>query len=182
MSLPSIFALLIGLTTLVFSLERAMRRIKDARQRVKGLSQKKTAQVERIKKIAYETLHLKRELRQLTNADDDIQLECRRLEEELRIVSQPSNRTFVLDERRTPADDCWIISVAAPEPEAGHPRLPWYGTRRFLVWAMDEAAARAKVERKYALDKGYGIVGARVKEPADTNGLPSQKPRRTASA
>lgn len=157
---PIIFAVLISLAVLAFASERAVARVREAQARYKATMARKQQQVERIRKTAQASLELKRELRAINRQFDDLRRQAATLEKEMRAASRPENRIFVLDERRTPADEGWIVTLAAPPPEADRAPPPWSGSRRFLVWAADEETARTKVARRYLPAAGYQVVSA----------------------
>lgn len=156
MSIGLILAVLMALTALGFSVDRALGQVRAARRRYMTLLHRRQQQVERIKKVAAASLHLKRELRLIAATATDLRNECETLRDEIVRISRPENRTFILDERRVPQDLVWMALVEAPAATSEGANPPaWSGVRRFLVWAPDESTVRAKVERRYPAERGY---------------------------
>ncbi len=159
-----IFAVLIALAALAFASERAVNRVREAKARYKATMTRRHQQVDRIRRAAAISLELKRELRAINRQVVELQKQVEKLNDDMRVASRPENRVFILDERRTPADESWIATVAAPAAEPDKPRPPWAGNRRFLVWAPDEIGVRAKVERRYQTAAGFQVVSVAVRQ------------------
>lgn len=153
-----LFAVLIAVSGLAFSGERAVYRVREAQRRYRAAMTRKSQYVDRVKKAAMETLGLKRELRQLDLARADLLKACRTLETDIRAASRPENRVFVLDERRMPQDQAWIATVEAVPPP-GRQHHGWTGPRRFLVWGADAEIARTKVTKRYPAVEGFTLAG-----------------------
>ena len=87
----------------------------------------------------------------------------------LQTASNIDHRLYVLDDRRTKADQSWIVVV-------GHPTyaqaisvnaLPsavevWRRGRRFLVFALDGGKAREKASARYHERQGYQIISVEL--------------------
>lgn len=164
-----IFAALIAIAALAFGAERALARVREAKARYKATMSRKLQQVERIRKAARITADLKRDLRSLHRQVKEMREHNERLRDEMRSLSRPENRIYVLDERRTVSDETWIVTVAAPAPEPDRPFPPWSGNRRFQVWAVDQDSAKAKVARRFPPSGGFQIdsVTGRSKSAVD---------------
>lgn len=159
MSGPILLAVMIVATAFALALEQSMRRVRDLRRRVTQLVTKKQQQVDRLRVAGRESLTLGREVRNQQRTVDQLIEETAQVEAELLRLAHPANRTFVLDEKRGLADSGWHVTVEAPITGVGVRGGPtWEGQRRFRVWAPDEHAARAKMEKRYAADQGYAIV------------------------
>lgn len=173
---PILLVVLVVATAFAGALEQAMRRVRNTRRRVSTLVTKKQQQVERLRAAGRESLTLGREVRNQQRAVDLLLEEIGQVEAELDRLAHPANRTFVLDERRGMADSGWHVTVEAPLVGAGTRNGPtWQGHRRFRVWAPDEHAARAKVERRYDPEQGYAIITVFPAPPpvANRNGDPA---------
>lgn len=172
MSAGLIFALLMALAVFGWSLERALGRVREAQRRYKVLMAKRQSQVDRIKKAALGTLYLKRERVGLLKTRDELARECEGMDRQIAEASRPENRIFILDERRMPADQTWIVQITAPAGNAGRGVL-WSGSRRYLVWAADEATARTKTHRKFPEAQGFTITSAAPRTPRPTGPTPA---------
>ncbi|MFM2043754.1 MAG: hypothetical protein RLY86_2330 [Pseudomonadota bacterium] len=160
-----ILAILVGIASFAWSLDRSLNKVRGAKARYKAIMAKRQAQVDRLKKAALQTLYLKRERSQLRQSRDELREDCDRLEAERRHVARPENRIFVLDERRMPVDQGWIILLEAPTGDYAR-HVPWTGARRFMVWSPDEEGARIKIHRRYQETHGFRITGMSVRKPA----------------
>jgi hypothetical protein len=156
-----LFAVMMGCAALAFASERALQRIREARRRCNALLQKKQQQVERLRTFAGATLQMKRELRLLQDTVRDLKRESDVLQEEIKAAHNPHNRIFVLDERRMGPEQAWVVVLAAPTVDGQAPA--WSGGRRFMVWALDEIGARAKIDRRYPEAAGFRIIAAAPK-------------------
>lgn len=152
-----------------FALEQAMRRVKDLRKRVTNLVTKRQQQVERLRAASRESLMLRREIRNLRRTSDLLTDEIAQVDAELLRLAHPANRTFVIDEKRAPTDAGWMVTVEAPLIGIGRHAPTWTGQRRFRVWATDDVAARAKIERRYGPDLGYSIISTFPAPPPVAN-------------
>ncbi|MQP63861.1 hypothetical protein GE253_00735 [Niveispirillum sp. SYP-B3756] len=158
MNVSLLLAALLVFMAVAIGLDQAMRRVRAARKRYQTVIAKQGQQTERLRAAARESLTLGREVRNIQRTADLLSEELIRFEEEMHQLARPENRIFVLDERRGVLDRGWLVIVdsAGPQPDSRQ-MPPWVGSRRFRVWAADEAAARAKVERRYPPDGVYLI-------------------------
>lgn len=172
---PIMLVVMIVAVAFAMALEQSMRRVRDTRRRVTQLVGKKQQQVERLRVAGRESLTLGREVRNQQRTVDHLIEEISQVDGELQRLAHPANRTFVLDEKRGPADAGWHVTVEAPTVSVGRHGPPWQGQRRFRVWAPDEHAARAKVEKRYGADQGYTIIAVFPAPPpvANRNGDPA---------
>jgi hypothetical protein len=154
---PVIVAALMALVSLMFFMERAWSRVKDGKRRARALIKKRGEQVQRIKKLAAATMVGKRDLRRLTGEYEDLRQDCADLEGRIQTVSRADNRLFVLEERRVPADNSWVVLVTAQQAAETPRSVRGWSSRKFLVWAPDAEAARVKAERRYPPANGFGI-------------------------
>ncbi|MBP2295948.1 hypothetical protein [Azospirillum rugosum] len=162
--MPYIFAVLVGVASLAFALALAMRRLKTAEGRIANAVARKQTQVERLRRAARGTLQQARDLRDARRRKASIELACEDLEQRLKASNAMDRRVYVLDDRRTPADLGWVVTVANPDyagrvnvdldPDA---RERWKRGRRFLVWGLDEKKAREKTNARYPDHKGFTI-------------------------
>lgn len=165
MDLSLFFACALSALALMVSLSRATQRIQDAKGRADRFDAMKTAQSERIRKEARTTLGLKRELRAIRRRKEILEEECRLLETRLKRAAEVDHVLYVLDDRRTPADQGWVAVIANPEVlEHGNPHLnasavaSWKIGRRFIVWALDEKKAREKIAARYPDRLGFALT------------------------
>jgi hypothetical protein len=157
-------AFLIGFASLVFSLHKAIARLRGAEDRIARSAERKQAQVDRIRRAGHINLTLARERAALLQRKLAMELDCEELEEQLKSSGNADRRLYVLDDRRTPADQAWIVRLSNRDyasrvnDNLEMPALDtWKKGRRFLVWALDEAKARSKVQARYPDRKGFTI-------------------------
>ena len=165
---PILMAAMIVAVAFAMALEQVMSRIKSTRRRVTQLTTKKKQQVERLRMAGRESLVLGREMRNQQRTVDHLIEESAQMDADLVRLAHPANRTFVLDEKRGPGDAGWHVTVEAPMI-GGRNGPTWQGQRRFRVWAPDEHAARAKVERRYGAEQGYMVVSTFPAPPPVAN-------------
>lgn len=172
---PILLVVMIVAVAFALALEQSMRRVRDIRRRVNQLVTKKQQQVDRLRVAGRESLALGREVRNQQRTVDMLIEEISQVDAELQRLAHPANRTFVLEEKRGPADAGWHVTVEAPSVAVGRDRPTWEGQRRFRVWAPDEHAARAKVQKRYGVEQGYTIVAVFPAPPpvANRNGDPA---------
>lgn len=172
---PILLVVMIVAVAFALALEQSMRRVRDMRRRVNQLVTKKQQQVDRLRVAGRESLALGREVRNQQRTVDLLIEEISQVDAELQRLAHPANRTFVLEEKRGPADAGWHVTVEAPSVAVGRDRPTWEGQRRFRVWAPDEHAARAKVQKRYGVEQGYTIVAVFPAPPpvANRNGDPA---------
>lgn len=165
---PILLAVMIVAVAFAVALEQAMGRVRSTRHRVTQVLTKKKQQVERLRMAGRESLALGREMRNQQRTLDHLIEESAQMDAELVRLAHPANRTFVLDEKRGPADAGWYVTVEAPVI-GGRNGPTWQGQRRFRVWAPDEHAARAKIERRYNAEQGYMTVSTVPAPPPVAN-------------
>ncbi|MBI1208839.1 MAG: hypothetical protein GC191_16330 [Azospirillum sp.] len=174
----------IGAVVFVLALLVGRRRIGQARRRlarVKGLQSRDCAD---IRALARQTFEIKREFRRAEAARDAANRECGRLAEQIKAAEAVDRRLYVLDERRTALDLSWVATISHPDyarvvqPKAT-PRLAkiWLEGRRFVVWALDEAKARQKIEARLPESAGYTVRAVTAKADDD----PTDRPAADAS-
>ncbi|MGQ9368099.1 hypothetical protein [Azospirillum sp. ST 5-10] len=169
--LAYIFAAVVALFCLGFSLKQAFQRLRDAEETVAKAAVRRQAQVDRIRRAARTTLGLAREIREAERRQRDLEAACGELEGRLLASNGIDRRLYVLDDRRTPSDLTWVVRVANPDyarrvqPDLDPAVLEtWRRGRRFLVWALDERKARDKVYARFPEHKGFYIQGAARRE------------------
>lgn len=164
--MPYVFAALVGVVSLAVSLLLALRRLRNAEDRVGVLLARKRVQVERIKRAARTTLQQAGELRAAERRKATAELSCEDLEQRLKASAAIDRRVYVLDDRRTQADLGWVLTVANgdyaakvnaeldPVAQEG-----WRRGRRFLVWGLDEKKAREKAAARFPEARGFAVTG-----------------------
>ncbi len=167
-SMPYLFSALVGVATLAVSLLSARRQLRTAEDRIASAAARRQSQVERLKRLARATLDQTRDLRAARRRKEAIDLACEDLEERLAAAGAADRRVYVLDDRRTPADAGWVVTVAHPDYGArvtgGLEKTAlerWKRGRRFLVWGLDEAKAREKTNARHPEHKGFSILSVK---------------------
>ncbi|MDQ2103846.1 hypothetical protein [Azospirillum isscasi] len=167
-SILYLFPALVGVATLAASLLSARRQLQTAEDRIANAAARKQAQVERLRRLARATLDQARELRAARRRKDSIELTCEDLEQRLKAAGAVDRRVYVLDDRRTPADGGWVVTVAhgdyGTRVTGGLEKTAlerWKRGRRFLVWGLDEKKAREKTNARYPEHKGFSILSVR---------------------
>lgn len=172
-SMPYLFSALVGVATVAVSLLSARRRLQTAEDRIASAAARRQAQVERLKRLARATLDQARDLRAARRRKESIDLACEDLEQRLAAAGAVDRRIYVLDDRRTPADAGWVVTVAHADYGARltgglektvlekTARERWKRGRRFLVWGLDEAKAREKTNARYPEHKGFSILSVK---------------------
>ena len=169
MSPELIVAIGLALVALGAGLIRAFKTVQDARGRVDKLVKSRASQLERIRKAARTSLQLKRSIKDAEKRRAACDAEVEAAVAGLQTASNIDHRLYVLDDRRTKADQSWIVVV-------GHPTyaqaisvnaLPsavedWRRGRRFLVFALDGGKAREKASARYHERQGYQIISVEL--------------------
>ena len=93
-------------------------------------------------------------------------------EASLKTASAIDHRLYVLDDRRTKADQNWVATIVHPgyDQAVSHNALQeavegWRKGRRFLVFALDAAKARDKILARYPERVGYQVVSIEPQPP-----------------
>ena len=177
MSSELIIALVLAALALGAGLIRAFQTVKEARGRVDKLMRNRLAQVERIRKAARSSLHLKRSIRDAEKRKVITEADLVQAEAGLKTASNIDHRLYVLDDRRTKADLNWIATAVHPtyDQAVGHNALQeavegWRKGRRFLVFALDAAKAREKILARYPERLGYQVVSIEAQPPPKHKG------------
>lgn len=159
-----VFAGMIGFVALVFALVHAIKRLKETEATMAKAEARRQAQAERIKRAARGTLHQARELSAMRRRKTAIEIACQEIEERLNATRALDRRLYVLDDRRSEAEQGWIVKVVHPDyAHRVNAKLErtaldaWRRGRRFLVWAGDEKRARDKVHARYPEHKGFDL-------------------------
>lgn len=160
-----VLAGLIGLAALTVALLVAMRRLKVSEATIEKARGRQAAQVERIKKAARTNLNLRRECAALRRRKTAADIACEELEQRLSSSKAHQSRTYVLDERRTQADQPYMAKIGNADYERKvNPKLErlalesWRRGRRFLVWAPDEQKARDRIAARLPEAKGFDLI------------------------
>lgn len=129
-------------------------------------------QCRRLRELGRQSLHLKREVReaeaQVEQQQDRLDLVTERLAEARR---RGARYTYVLDDRRTEHDTEFLVTLQNPHfdkilPQAAQSAVKsWREGRRFVVWALDQAGALEKVDRRFPGKLHYKVVAIQG-EPA----------------
>ncbi len=157
---------IIALTVVAFGigLTRAFQTMEEARKRVSKAFKAKKAQVDRLRRAGQTSLGLKRALRDAQRRLEITKMDVDEAESQRQAAEVIDHRLFVLDERRTKADQSWVVIVAHSNlAEVNHNAREvavqsWQAGRRFLVYALDEPKARGKALARYPERLGYRLV------------------------
>ena len=173
MSPELIVAIGLAIVALGAGLVRAFQTVQEARGRVDKLAKSRLTQLERIRKAARTSLQLKRSIRDGEKRKAATQDEVEQAAAGLQSATTIDHRLYVLDDRRTKADQNWIATVSHPSLDhssAGHNALPeavesWRKGRRFLVFALDVGKAREKISARYPERNGFQVVSMEPQPP-----------------
>ncbi|MDZ5647324.1 hypothetical protein [Nitrospirillum sp. BR 11828] len=140
--------------------ERAWNRVAEAKTRRRQILTRAREQSQRIRRLARATYAMKQQRRHVRLTLETLEDECARLEQDIKRASRPENRIFVLEERRNAADAAWLatVEVGGTVADSAVPAaVPWQ-RRQFLLWAADDEAARARLERRFPHGSGFRIT------------------------
>ncbi len=172
MSPELIVAIGLAVVALGAGLVRAFQTVQDARGRVDKLIKSRITQIERIRKAARTSLVLKRAIKEAEKRKTATEIEVEEATASLQTANDIDHRLFVLDDRRTKADQNWIATLGHPTyAQAVSPNaLPeavesWRRGRRFLVYALDAGKAREKIVARYPERLGYHVIGISQQPP-----------------
>jgi hypothetical protein len=171
---PLLITLILGITSLVIALERAMARIKLARRRIDLLRAKERQHAEKMRKIALRSLHLKRAVAGQDERTAELVREIERLETEVRKAVDPAHRIIVLEERKGGIEQSFLATVSCDPPDPA--AVPWTGTRRYLLWAASEDLARTRLARKMPAEQGYKVHSVKPIPLSPKTGIPLSIP------
>ncbi len=172
MSPELIVAIALAVLALGAGLARAFQTVQEARGRVDKLAKSRLSQLERIRKAARTSLHLKRSIKDAEKRKVATETEVEQAVASLQTASDVDHRLYVLDDRRTKADQNWIATVVHPaiDQSISHNALSetvesWRKGRRFLVFALDGGKARDKISARYPERLGYQVVSIEPQPP-----------------
>ena len=144
---------------------RAFHAVEESRRRVAKVVKAKRGQVDRLRRAGRTSLNLKRAIRDGKRRLEQTLLAAEEAETAFEAAEGVDHRVFVLDDRRTKADQNWLAMLNHPDFTAAinHNALPelaqsWQKGRRFLVFAVDVQKAREKVSARYPERLGYRVV------------------------
>lgn len=159
-----IFPLVASALALAGGFLRSHQHVEAARRRIEGLRRAKEVQVDRLKHAAKTSLMLKREYDRAVVRMQEIQEEISELSKKLIAARKVDRRVYVMDDRRTPNDLCWIAIVTNTH-YAEHVHLQataaaqqsWRQGRRLMIYALDANKAREKAVTRLPERLGYHI-------------------------
>ena len=161
---PNLTFLLIALfgVTAILSLYKARGRVQKAYLRESKLRQFVREQSNAIRMLARETLQLRRHTRKLIGEIERMTGDFAALKEKIQDAETIDRRIYVLDDRRTPADQEFVVSIHHPNYK-GHVaptatpalNMAWMNGRRYIVWAVDKDRALDKVNARMSKEQGY---------------------------
>jgi hypothetical protein len=172
MNISMVFAALIGAGALIVSLGHVKTRMKEIEETVSKANSRRRAQVERIKRAARGTLKLARDLRKIKRRESMFERACRDLETQLSASRLLDKRIYVVEERKTEAEQCFLARVSNVDYAARvNPKLmsnaldSWRQGRRFVVWAVDEKKARERLAARFPDARGYHVLSLQSYDP-----------------
>lgn len=132
---------------------------------VQRLRQASRHQWRRLRGLAKQSLHLKREEKQQALRRLQLQAAAERLAQKLaEIRDDRALAPCILDERRTAQDRGFIVTLMNAAPAQVIPDLTdgavaaWRKGRRFVLWAVDEDRALLKIDHRFPKARGFRIV------------------------
>ena len=152
--------------TLILTAIRARKRLSKVDERISRLRTVIREHSLAIRTMARETLAMRRQDKRLEKQTEELASQCQDIKAKIAEAEKVDRRIYVLDDRKTPADQTWIISVMHPNyklhvlPEAT-PELSmaWCTGRRYVVWAVDKDRALDKLHGRLPKEKGFVISG-----------------------
>jgi hypothetical protein len=129
-----------------------------------------------VRDLAKETLELKRDARRMTEEMERMETRTQDRTKRISELEASAVRIYVLDDRKTPNDNAFVVTVSHPSFERLAPGAPpelarsWAGGRRYLVWAVDRDKANVRAALRCPAGKGYVIAGPA--EPMGAAALP----------
>jgi hypothetical protein len=142
-------------SALLISIINGRHRVQDAKKRLIFLKQKERQQAQRLRKIAYRSLNLKRKLIHSHGRGQDTKAEMEQMENEMKRISDPQNRIYVFEERRSASERTFLAQVTSKSGTDS--AAAFAGTRKFVLWAADEANARARLARRWPAEQGFTL-------------------------
>ncbi|MEI6557335.1 MAG: hypothetical protein WCO00_02930 [Rhodospirillaceae bacterium] len=152
--------------TLILTAVRARKRLSKVDHRMNRLRTVIREQSLAIRTMARETLALRRQDKHLENQIEELSGQCGDLKTRIAEAEKIDRRLYVLDDRKTPNDQTWVISLMHPNykthvlPEASPDlNMAWCTGRRYVVWAVDKDRALDKLNGRMPKEKGFVITG-----------------------
>ncbi len=164
MPIEMIVAMAIAVVALISGLIRSYHAIADAQERVGKVGKAKFTQIDRIRKAARASLSLKRSIKDGKRRLEGSILGVEEAELRLKAAEAIDHQVYVLDDRRTKADQVWSAVVVHPgyAQSINHNVVPeavasWAKGRRFMVFALDIGKAREKLMVRFPERLGYRV-------------------------
>ncbi len=166
LSNQTILIILACAVTLILTAYRARKRLTGVNKRISRLKGVIREQSVAIRAQARETLALSRQGKRLEQQVEEFSNQCAEVKSKISSAEKVDRRIYVLDDRRTPADQVWIISLNHPNyklhvsPDATPDlNMAWSMGRRYVVWAVDKDRALDKLQTRFPKEKGFVIKG-----------------------
>ncbi len=152
--------------TLILTAIRVRKRMSGVEKRISRLRGVIREQSLAVRTMARETLGMRRHDKRLEKQIDELANQCIELKDKIAEAEKIDRRIYVLDDRKTPSDQSWIISVVHPNyklhvtPEATPElNMAWTVGRRYIVWAVDKDRALDKFNARMPKERGFAISG-----------------------
>lgn len=163
-NLLTFLAVLLAGLTAVFLAFMARARLKLAAERETRMRSFLRDQSAAIRGMARQSLQLRRHIRAATDDIETLTRDFHATRERFKAAEAVDRRLYVLDDRRTPADQEFIASISHPtyqrhvSPKATQAlAMAWMTGRRYVVWAVDKNRALDKINARLSRDQGYVI-------------------------
>jgi hypothetical protein len=151
-----------GYLGVLIGLRQALQKVNSARHEVRNLGRDRARQTAAIRELAKECRGAKRKLNNTMTAADRLAAEAEQLQVKLKGIRKVDNRLVVLDERRLPEDQRWVVTISGkggtlPEATGDEGHENWTGNLRFLVWATTMDRAIKKAATRFPPSRGFKI-------------------------
>lgn len=169
--LELVVALIVAVAALIMGLVKAYEAIREGRAKVAKMDGARRSQVDRLRRAARNSLNYKQLVRDARRHRDAAELEVEEAQAKLTAAEAVDHRLYVLDDRRTKADQDWVAMVFHPDyAMVVHSALPtalasWRAGRRYLVFALDPDKAREKIMARYPERLGYAVTTLEPRKP-----------------
>ena len=162
----TLLLILAAALTVVLTVIRSRGRVSKVEERIGKLRTLVREHSLAVRTLARETLAMRRQDKRLERQMEEITGQCQDIKAKIAEAEKVDRRIYVLDDRKTPADQTWIISMMHPNykvhvsPEATPElNMAWVTGRRYMVWAVDKDRALDKLNSRMPKEKGFVISG-----------------------
>ena len=169
----TILIIIAAALTLILTAIKTRKRLSKMDQRVARMRAVIREHSQVVRSLARQSLALRRKDKELEQQAEDFTNQCNEINIKITEAEKIDRRIYVLDDRKSPNDQSWIIAVMHPNykthvsPEAT-PELSmaWCTGKRYIVWAVDKDRAVDKLWSKLPKEKGF-VITAVTMAPAE---------------